>query len=144
GSRAQGGATAARWPVATALSLPILSELAYRIDAADAGGGESVKRSAGELALEAQLASAGIHGWLTEFAFAKPRRWRFDFAFPAQRLAIEIDGAAWAGGRHNRGGGMQQDNEKINEAIARGWRVLRGTTEQAENGWLLDYVRRCL
>lgn len=103
-----------------------------------------MKRSAGELALEAQLRSAGIKGWLPEFRFAAPRLWRFDFAFPAQRLAIEVDGAAWAHGRHNRGRGMAADNEKLNEAIARGWRVLRGTTEQAEDGTLLSYVRRCL
>lgn len=103
-----------------------------------------MRESAGELALRAQLERAGIVGWEREYRFCAERRWRFDFAFPAVLLAVEVDGASWARGRHNRGAGMIGDNEKINEAIARGWRVLRGTTEQAESGWLLDYVRRCL
>jgi len=54
---------------------------------------------------------------------AMRRRWRFDFAWPASRLAVEIDGGQWAphGGRHNTDG----DREKLNAAAALGWRVMR-------------------
>ena len=67
---------------------------------------------------------------MAEYRFHPERRWRFDFAFPAQRLAVEFDGGQWviAGGRHNRDG----DREKLNTAAAMGWRVLRFSNQQWE------------
>ena len=58
-----------------------------------------------------------------EHRFHATRRWRFDFAYPAQRLAVECDGGQFApgGGRHNR----DSDRVKLNAAAALGWRVLR-------------------
>lgn len=58
-----------------------------------------------------------------ECVFHPERRWRFDFAFPEARLAVEIDGGQWAphGGRHSR----DSDREKLNAAAVLGWRVLR-------------------
>jgi hypothetical protein len=49
--------------------------------------------------------------------------WRFDFAWPEKKVAVEIDGGqhAYAGGRHNTDG----DRLKINTATVMGWRVLR-------------------
>lgn len=58
------------------------------------------------------------------FDFAHGRRHRFDFAFPAQLVAVEIEGNAW----HVKGGGkhMQDaDLEKYNIAAWMGWRVFR-------------------
>lgn len=66
---------------------------------------------------------------VSELRFTTPRRWRFDLAFPDQRLAVEIEGAVWAGGRHTRGGGYTKDCEKYNAAVMAGWRVLRYTTD---------------
>lgn len=60
-----------------------------------------------------------------EYVFAPPRKWRFDFAWPEQRVAVEIDGATWTQGRHTRGAGFERDCEKMNEAVLMGWRVLR-------------------
>lgn len=60
-----------------------------------------------------------------EFAFAKPRKWRFDFAFPEKMIAVEIEGGVWSGGRHRRPIGFIKDMEKYNAASLRGWRVLR-------------------
>jgi very-short-patch-repair endonuclease len=59
----------------------------------------------------------------SEYRFHPTRRWRFDFAWPAQRVAVEVDGGQWraGGGRHN----TDQDREKLNTAAAMGWRVLR-------------------
>lgn len=64
-----------------------------------------------------------------EFTFAPPRRFRFDFAWPEQKLAVEIQGGQWNLGRHNRGGGSAKDNEKGNLAILHGWRVLKYATD---------------
>ncbi len=62
-----------------------------------------------------------------ELTFAKPRRWRFDFAWPDKMLAVEIEGGTWSRGGHNRGGVYQSNCDKYNAAILLGWRVLRFT-----------------
>jgi len=63
---------------------------------------------------------------VTEYLFAKDigRKWRFDVALPERRIAIEIDGGTWMGGRHTTGRGHQSDAEKRNQAAVMGWRVL--------------------
>jgi very-short-patch-repair endonuclease len=60
-------------------------------------------------------------GVVKEHRFHPTRRWRFDFAWPEQRLAVEIEGR----GRHQTFMGFAQDAEKYNTALLLGWRVLR-------------------
>jgi len=62
---------------------------------------------------------------VTEYQFAPPRRWRFDVAIPNEKIAIELEGGIFTGGRHTRGVGFLNDMEKYNAATALGWRVLR-------------------
>lgn len=71
--------------------------------------------------------------WTREHRFAPPRRWRFDFAFLPGKIAVEIDGGTWSGGRHVRGAGYRKDCEKLNAAAAMGFRVFRLTTEMASD-----------
>lgn len=59
-----------------------------------------------------------------EFYFAKPRKWRFDYAWPEQRVALEVQGGIWTGGRHSRGAALLKEWEKLNTAAAKGWRLL--------------------
>lgn len=74
-----------------------------------------------------------------EYRFAPPRRWRLDWAFVRQRIAIEIEGGVFVRGRHSRGKGMVNDMEKYNRATVLGWRVLRYTPEQVKRGvWIAD------
>lgn len=63
-----------------------------------------------------------------EYRFNEKRRWRFDFAWPAHKLAVEIDGGRWVpfGGRHAGDG----DREKLNSAAALGWTVFRYSSNQ--------------
>lgn len=49
------------------------------------------------------------------------RNWRFDFAWPLNKLAIEVQGY---GPGHTSYTGMLGDYEKHNEAIIHGWRIL--------------------
>lgn len=59
-----------------------------------------------------------------EYRFKDGRKWRFDWAWPAERVAVEVEGNAW----HVRGGGrhmQDSDLEKYNTAAALGWRVFR-------------------
>lgn len=79
------------------------------------------KRSLAEEALAEALAADPLPGWdLTrEFVFHEERKWRFDFAFPSVKLAVEVDGSG-----HQRFARATQDYEKGNEAVLLGWRVL--------------------
>lgn len=69
-----------------------------------------------------------------EFRFAPPRRWRFDFAWPDKKIAIELEGGVYSSGRHVRAQGFENDCLKYNEAVLRGWRVLRFAGRQITNG----------
>lgn len=92
-----------------------------------------------ELQLEALIRSMGER-WpshVTQHIFASPRRWRLDFAWPALKVGIEVDGGArlvkWQ--RNPRTGrnqpvavghhGTAKDYEKLNMLAELGWRVLR-------------------
>ena len=48
-----------------------------------------------------------------EFRFHPKRRWRFDFAWPDEKFAVEIEGLTHSGGRHQRMDGFLRDAEKI-------------------------------
>lgn len=88
-----------------------------------------------------------------QFYFAKPRRFRFDRAWPEYKVAVELEGTIGRGmpvrchncgqtvrarkgdgspgkvivlpGYHQRIGRFMSDKEKYNMAIERGWLVLR-------------------
>jgi len=59
-----------------------------------------------------------------ERRFHPTRKWRFDFAWPDQKVAVELHGGTYAHGRHTRGPGFDKDREKINAAQMAGWIVL--------------------
>ena len=68
-----------------------------------------------------------------EHRFSPDRDWRFDFALKSgvegtgPRVAIEVDGGLFVGGRHSRGAGAVEDILKLNTALILGWRVVRCT-----------------
>jgi hypothetical protein len=72
-------------------------------------------------------AAAGVPEPLAEHRFDPKRRWRFDFAWPDHKVALEVDGGVFANGRHTRGSGFVKDMEKLNAAAIAGWRVVRVT-----------------
>lgn len=69
-----------------------------------------------------------------EFLFARPRKFRADFAWPDLMILVEIEGGVWTGGRHTRGAGFSKDCEKQNLAALAGYRVFRFTGDQVKNG----------
>ena len=72
----------------------------------------------------------GMPDPVAEYRFAPPRRWRFDYAWPAVKVAVEFDGGQWLprGGRHNSDG----DRDKLNHGVAMGWRILQFSNQQWE------------
>jgi hypothetical protein len=77
-----------------------------------------------------------------EYRFDPRRRWRFDYAWPERRIALEVEGGAWLRGRHNRARGFIKDLEKYNEALLLGWRVLRVTPQEVQSGSVFDLLKR--
>ena len=74
-----------------------------------------------------------------EYAFDSTRRWRFDFALPAKRIAFEVEGGLHSG-RHTRPTGYTADCEKYNAATMAGWRVIRLTPAQLSIPYLIPIV----
>jgi very-short-patch-repair endonuclease len=94
--------------------------------------------------LRSHLRTAEFPAWVEEHRFHPTRKWRFDFAWPANRLACEVEGGTWIHGRHTRGAGFTADCEKYNEAAADGWTVIRVTAEQIDNGQAVAWLGRVL
>jgi len=103
-----------------------------------------VTRSALEENLAILIAAETLSVPSREYRFAPPRRWRFDFAWPAIKLAVEVEGGTWSGGRHTRGAGFAKDCEKYNAAASLGWRVLRFTKEMIEDRTAIEMIRGAL
>jgi len=78
------------------------------------------------------------------FALSLGRQWRFDWAWPAHHVALEIDGGLFSGGRHARGAGILGDMQKLNEAAVLGWCVLRCVPATLTHTATLDLLRRAL
>ena len=93
-----------------------------------------------------------------EYRFSHDRQWRFDYAVPSLRIAVEIEGGNAGrivicnkcgnkvskrlqsgkvilireGGGHNSIDGFDSNCEKYNAAASLGWTVLRYTTKVIE------------
>lgn len=76
-----------------------------------------------------------------EYRFHPTRRWRFDYAIPSCRVAIEIDGGIWTYGRHNRASGYLKDLEKFNTAAEMGWLVLKFTPKEKWRQETIDRIK---
>lgn len=97
-----------------------------------------------EQEFQMQLRGAQVRAWRREYVFLPGRAWRFDFAWPTELIAVEIQGGGH-GGAHARPAGYRGDCQKHNAAACTmGWRVLRGTAEMVRSGELIVAVTWCL
>lgn len=95
--------------------------------------------------LEEQLALALTgegFSFCREYHFHPTRRWRFDFALPDQKIAIEVEGGLFIRGRHARGAGIEKDIEKYNSATLLGWKVIRVTNKMIKSGEALGIIKQ--
>lgn len=104
------------------------------------------KKSAIEEMFFFHVKAAGLinGGFVRELMFHPKRRWKFDFAWMTERIAVEVEGGVFSGGRHTRGAGFTADCEKYNEAALLGWAVLRVTGNQVKSGDALRLIERAL
>jgi very-short-patch-repair endonuclease len=105
-----------------------------------------VIRSSAEILLAEQLRQAGID-YHREFQFHPSRKWRADFTIEpilAVRILVEIDGGAFVAGRHSRGLGVEKDAEKQSAAAILGYRVIRCTPAQVDDGRALAWIKAAL
>lgn len=99
-----------------------------------------------EETLYSEIEKAGLRLPDREYRFHPTVKWRFDFAYPDMRVAIEIEGGTWRGtrSRHSNPIGYEKDCIKYNEATIMGWRVYRFTGGMVRDGRALDMIRRVL
>ena len=79
-----------------------------------------------------------------EYRFDEHRRYRFDFAIPAVKVAVEVQGGVWSGGAHGRGSGIVRDYDKINLAQLLGWIVLLFDVTAVRDGRALATIQMAL
>ena len=104
------------------------------------------KRERWELELLKQIRAAKVKFPEREYKFdtRNNRKWRFDFAWPYERIAVEVHGGVWipGGGRHNRQIG--KDAEKRNAAQLQGWDVYEFTPDQIKSGYELFTIQEAI
>lgn len=123
-----------------------------------------------EATLLLHIRAAKLPTPVREHRFHPERKWRFDIAWPEQKLAVECEGgtrgrevrchacgakvleraksgrmvSVRAGTGHTAGKGYADDLEKCNAAQGMGWRVLRYTLPMIESGVALQEIRQAL
>lgn len=92
-----------------------------------------------------QLKIARVPQPISEFRFHPVRKWRFDFAYPGEKLAIEYQGGVYYKGMgHQTVGGMERDCLKFSSAAALGWRVMPINAGMVRRGEALQLVIEAL
>lgn len=88
----------------------------------------------------------GLPAPVAEFRFDASRKWAFDYAWPSELVALEVEGGIYGRGKpcpvcnrrppgaHSSIARLLSDMEKYNAAAVAGWRVLRVTPNQLDDG----------
>lgn len=105
-------------------------------------GKNRVNEQVAKLQAETKLHLHGLPAYVTEHRFHPTRRWRFDYAWPGLKIAVEVHGGTYTNGRHTRGLGFTGDREKMNEAAIYGWTVLEVTSAQVRSGQMRQWLDR--
>jgi very-short-patch-repair endonuclease len=91
--------------------------------------------------IKAEKLEAGME---REWRFNPDRRWRLDFSWPQAKVALEVEGGVWNGGRHTRASGFLADCEKYNDATLRGWKVFRVAAPHIKSGEAVRWIKEAL
>ncbi len=100
------------------------------------------RKSEIEETLALHIRAAKLPAPTREFRFHPTRKWRFDFAWPELRFAVETEGGTFSNGRHTRGLGFDMDCTKYSEAMILGWDVYRCSGGMVRKGMAIDFLKR--
>lgn len=87
----------------------------------------SLEKSSIEKALFVLHYEGKVPQYVREYVFHSKRKFRFDWAIPELKLAIEYEGLFSEKSGHTTVTGYTKDCEKYNQAALLGWKVLRYT-----------------
>lgn len=89
---------------------------------------------------EALMRELGLPEAFREYLFWPGRRFRFDFAWPQVKVAVELEGGVFSRGKsgHTMGHHYHNNCTKYNQALMFGWRVIRLTAKHLED---IEYLR---
>lgn len=81
-----------------------------------------------------------------EYQFHAERKFRFDYACPELKIAVEQEGGIWlkGGGAHSRPQNILRDMEKYNLATSMGWKILRRTPDQLFQSETIELLTKTL
>lgn len=84
------------------------------------------RKSSLEDGFETLLKYNGISGYVRDYRQVVPkRRYELDFAWPALKVGIEIQGGVWLRRSGHTRAGQVADYRKLNLATVYGWKVLQ-------------------
>lgn len=81
-----------------------------------------------------------------EYRFHPERKWRIDYYFEqdGKKVALEVEGGVWTGGRHTRGSGYVKDVEKYNALTLAGIYLLRTFPDELHKKGTFEMVKAAL
>ena len=80
--------------------------------------------------LAALLRKAKLTGWKRQYKYVTNRRFSADFAFPLEKLIVEVDGGIYTRRAHGSVTGIIADMNRSNLAAQNGFRVMRFTPQE--------------
>jgi hypothetical protein len=98
----------------------------------------------------ADIKRVGLPLPVVHYQFNEDREWEFDAAYPAHRLAYEVEGGTWMRTRNGRSAGhahpvrFEQDAEKYNAAEMMKWTLLRFTPNMVKDGRAIMTLQQAL
>lgn len=90
------------------------------------------------------MLDAGGIKYEREYRFHPTRKWRFDFAIPEHKIAVEVQGGIYIHGRHNRGIYLESEYEKMCQAAILGWAVMPVTSKMILDGIIIEYINEAI
>ena len=108
-----------------------------------------------ELVFQALLQRERITVPEREYRLHAIRKWRFDYAWPRWKVALEVEGGVFgftdpktgqrrSGGAHSSITGIKRDIEKYSYAAAMGWLVVRCMPTTLATGETMAFVKGAL
>lgn len=92
-----------------------------------------------------QLQVASLPAPEMEVRFHPVRKWRFDFAWPDRKVAVEYQGGVFYGGiGHNGIKGVKRDCLKFSSAVALGWRLFLINADMVRDGTAFSFLQDAL